>query len=93
MCVRRGLLGISLAVRRCCGVDDLVFAAKGQQEVNDILEAMNKKWAMTDTGEMKFVLGWKVVRDRKARTIHLSQPANIGQVPERSQVILDIDLP
>lgn len=47
---------------------------------------MSKRYEMKDLGELHFILGLQVKRDRSARTLHLSQQHYIETILERFNV-------
>jgi transposase InsO family protein len=55
-------------------VDDCTIAASEQRLVNDFKERLGKHVEVTDLGELHWMLGIEVKRDREAGTIQLSLP-------------------
>ncbi|MBC7870646.1 MAG: DDE-type integrase/transposase/recombinase [Chitinophagaceae bacterium] len=53
-------------------VDDLLIVAKPKELISLKLQ-LSSRFKMHDLGEVKFYLGMKIERDRKSRTIYLSQ--------------------
>lgn len=53
-------------------VDDLLIAGT-QKEVTDMLEKLKAKFSIRDLGDATYFLGMEIKRDRKARTLKLSQ--------------------
>lgn len=64
-------------------VDDLSSAGSNLQTIERFKKAISKRFAMKDLGELKWMLGFEVVRDRAARTIEIKQSAYFDQVLER----------
>jgi Reverse transcriptase (RNA-dependent DNA polymerase) len=64
-------------------VDDCTIAATSQALVNGFKAGMSKHVEITDLGELHWILGIKVKRDRERRTIHLSQRAYIDSIIRR----------
>ena len=60
-------------------VDDLVIAAKTLRENQDFKTAFGKRFRIKDLGEISRVLGIRIERDRKTRTIYLDQSAHVEQ--------------
>jgi len=61
-------------------VDDCTIAANNSQLVEDFKRELGKSVEVTDLGELHWMLGIKVKRDREAGTIHLSQWAYIDAI-------------
>jgi transposase InsO family protein len=64
-------------------VDDLLLAASSRQLMDKIKSTLSKRFHMHDLGEVKFILGIQVKRDRNRRTISLSQAQYIDSVLDR----------
>ena len=64
-------------------VDDLVVATSSMRLVNQFKEAIKGHYKMKDLGELRWVLGMEVRRDRKARTLEIIQTAYIDQLLAR----------
>jgi hypothetical protein len=64
-------------------VDDLVLACPNDARMALAKEEIAGRFQVKDLGELKFVLGIQVTRDRAAKTIHLSQTAYTRRVLER----------
>ena len=56
-------------------VDDLLISAPSVDDINRIRDKLRHKYKLKKMGEVKRFLGFDVVRDRKAKTIFLSQEA------------------
>ena len=67
-------------------VDDMLIAAKTRTAIARLMRRLKSKWVMTEMGEIRQILGLKVVRDRAKRTIYLSQPAYIERIAEEHNV-------
>ena len=64
-------------------MDDLVVACKSRKGIEEVLKMMRGLWKITEIGAVSQILGLKVERDRKTRSIHLSQPAYIDSLIPR----------
>jgi Reverse transcriptase (RNA-dependent DNA polymerase) len=64
-------------------VDDCTIAATSPRLVNALKDGLRKHVEVTDLGELHWMLGIEVKRDREARTIHLSQRAYIDSILRR----------
>ena len=58
-------------------VDDLTIAARRLDTLTRFKEEMAKRYSMKDLGELHFILGLQVVRDRKKHLLQLSQQSYI----------------
>jgi hypothetical protein len=54
-------------------VDDLLIIGKETREINIVKADLGKEFQMDDRGEVEYILGIQVVRDRNARTLKLVQ--------------------
>lgn len=77
---KRGLIIVGLYV------DDLTIAASNISIMVDFKREMTRVYEMKDLGELQFILGLQVVRDRKARTIHLHQEQYIKKILARFEM-------
>ncbi len=64
-------------------VDDLTIATAKLETLARFKNEMSKRYDMKDLGELHYILGIQVKRDRKARSLHLSQKQYISTVLER----------
>lgn len=64
-------------------VDDLLIASDSLTKVIKIKEELSAAFEMEDLGEAHFVLGIEITRDRKARTLSISQGAYISNVLDK----------
>ncbi|HEX4706357.1 MAG TPA: reverse transcriptase domain-containing protein, partial [Candidatus Udaeobacter sp.] len=64
-------------------VDDITMAARDLETVRGDKLALSQHYQMTDLGEMSYILGMHVTRDRKAGWISLSQERHAADVLER----------
>jgi hypothetical protein len=64
-------------------VDDLVLAASNMTLINDFKDVIKGQYKMKDLGELRWVLGMEVRRDRKKRTLEIVQTSYIKQMLER----------
>jgi hypothetical protein len=54
-------------------VDDIIITGKNPREIQALKDVLKKNYRVTDKGELKWILGVEVIRDRKKRTIRISQ--------------------
>jgi Reverse transcriptase (RNA-dependent DNA polymerase) len=64
-------------------VDDITIASKSLELINQDKEALKQTYQITDLGEITWILGMHVTRDRNAGWIALSQEKYINEVLER----------
>ncbi len=64
-------------------VDDCTIAASTPRLVTDFKAGLSKHVEVTDLGELHWMLGIEVKRDRVANTVHLSQRAYIDAILHR----------
>ncbi|TFY77263.1 hypothetical protein EWM64_g6750 [Hericium alpestre] len=61
-------------------VDDCAMTGSSPKLLKDFKEKLNEQYALTDLGPIHWLLGIKVIRDRAARTISLSQTSYIDAI-------------
>ena len=64
-------------------VDDILLVSSDMAELNTLKGELSATYEMEDLGEAKYILGIEITRDRKARTITITQPAYIKAVVDR----------
>ena len=64
-------------------VDDMAIAGYSLARITQFKNDLTKVFDITDLGELKYILGIQVKRDRKAHTISLNQTAYIHHVLAR----------
>ncbi|THH04538.1 hypothetical protein EW146_g10151 [Bondarzewia mesenterica] len=64
-------------------VDDFALLANSLVAIDEMKDALNHAFEMTDLGEIHWLLGIEIKRDRGARTISLSQRAYIDTILSR----------
>jgi len=64
-------------------VDDCIFTGTSQKLITQYKEKINSCYALTDLGPVHWLLGIKVIRDRAACTISLSQVSYIDAILAR----------
>jgi hypothetical protein len=64
-------------------VDDLCVAASSKSEMTTFKEELKRHFEITDLGPVKWILGIRVTRNRKARTISLDQQTYIEKMAAR----------
>jgi len=67
-------------------VDDLILAASNKEKLADFKKNMASKFAMKDLGQLETYLGLQITRDRKKRTVHLSQKKYIENMLVKFQL-------
>ena len=68
-------------------VDDIVIACNNKTFMLDIKHKISIKWRIEDLGEIHYILGIKVTRDRKSHTLTLSQEAYIDKMLNEYQMM------
>lgn len=63
-------------------VDDIIMAVQGKENLRKIKETLGKRFKMKDMGELKWVLGIEVKRDRKDKKIYLNQSLYVRKMLE-----------
>jgi hypothetical protein len=61
-------------------VDDILLAASHLAELEELKLTLTSKFEMEDLGEARFILGLEITRNRRARSISISQKAYIQAV-------------
>jgi hypothetical protein len=56
-------------------VDDLLIAAKTMSLVNSLKQELTDEYTMTDLGEARNIIGWRITRNRAARSLMIDQAA------------------
>jgi transposase InsO family protein len=64
-------------------VDDLLLISNSLTQLTDVKRNLSKSFEMTDLGEVQYILGLQITRDRAARTLSLSQAEYTRRVVER----------
>lgn len=64
-------------------VDDIVPVSNDIELLNAEKAALCERFDMVDQGEIHYLLGMSIKRDRKSRTLTISQPAYLQKVVER----------
>ena len=64
-------------------VDDIIVAGSCMNMISDFKTAISERFKMKGLGELKFVLGLEVKRDRSRRRIEINQEVYIAQILER----------
>jgi hypothetical protein len=64
-------------------VDDMLLAGSSTARIEDLKRQMSKEFDMKDLGEAKQILGMRIIRDRSAGTLMLTQERYIEKVLER----------
>ena len=64
-------------------VDDLIIITNTPSVMADTKHILLKSFKMTDGGEIHYILGWEIHRNRKERTINVSQQKYLNDVIDR----------
>jgi hypothetical protein len=64
-------------------VDDMAVASPKLGKIVQFKESLRKRFEIKDMGELEYILGIQVTRDRAARTIRINQTAYIREVLKR----------
>ncbi|KAF0722124.1 hypothetical protein Ae201684P_020081 [Aphanomyces euteiches] len=64
-------------------VDDITLAGKSEIELDSVSNAIKAKFQVTDKGELGFILGIHVVRNRSTKTLKLSQTKFVEELLTR----------
>ena len=67
-------------------VDDMLIVSNSKTKLTEMKLKLTKYFKVKDLGEVKFLLGIEVIRDRKSGSIELSQEAYINQLLKRFKV-------
>jgi hypothetical protein len=80
MYTRQGANGL---VTMLVYVDDLLISGRSKAELQKVIADLSKHWKVAEMGEVSSILGLKVVRDRRAKRIWLTQPGYIDKLIDR----------
>lgn len=64
-------------------VDDLILAASKRKTLNEYKAAISQAYQMKDLGELRWILGMEIRRDRSKRTLEVLQTPYIDSVLEK----------
>ena len=64
-------------------VDDLIILSDSMKTLQDVKQAMNHRFKMSDLGELKYCLGLEISRDRKNRLLRITQEKYIRDILQR----------
>jgi hypothetical protein len=64
-------------------VDDMAVAGPKLAKIVEFKENLGKRFEIKDMGELEYILGIQVTRDRAARTIRINRTAYIREVLKR----------
>ena len=81
-CLYKKLSGSSI-VFLILYVDDILLIGNDVSMLNSVKESLNGKFLMKDLGEVVYILGIKIYRDRSRRLLGLSQSTYIDKVLKR----------
>src|SRR5947209_9790964 len=86
-------------IRRCDGavisiyVDDLLIAHAKLVGIKDVKAMLCGEFNMTDLGEARTVIGIRIIRDRKAKTVTLDQEVYIRDMLKEEGSYIRLDEP
>jgi len=64
-------------------VDDMAVTGKSIEKVQGFKTALSHEFEISDLGELKYILGIQIMRNREVRTISMNQTAYIHQILAR----------
>ncbi len=64
-------------------VDDITIACRSKDAIAEVKALLGKEFKLRDLGPTKFLLGVEIIRDRKRRTLQLSQRQYVLDMLER----------
>jgi len=64
-------------------VDDLIITGDDTAGITDIKQKLSESFKIKDLGELNRIIGIEVSRDRKRKTIHISQQAYVNKLLKR----------
>ena len=67
-------------------VDDLLLLCNLLDELTHLKQQLSQEFEMKDLGEAHFILGIQIRRDRKARTLSITQQQYVKKVVERFDI-------
>ena len=67
-------------------VDDLIICGNSSEDIAEFKKAISGRFNMKDLGALSSILGMKIMRDREARTLEITQTAYVEKVLERFQM-------
>lgn len=82
----------------CVYVDDYVVGAKTKGQVDDIFNSLGKLVKLERQGDIHFILGIRITRDRRTKTLSMSQGAAVkdlltrfGMWPCNTKAVAEVD--
>ena len=82
-CVYTKKLGDGRSIILMLYVDDMLIASANMQDIKELKRELSKYFSMKDLGAAKRILGMRISRDKKKKTLTLSQEEYIKKVLER----------
>ncbi|GMF15431.1 unnamed protein product [Phytophthora fragariaefolia] len=67
-------------------VDDLILFAPTKTTIAEMKKMLSSRFTMKDLGEIHFILGWEITRNRDERTVFISQRKYAETVLQRFQM-------
>ncbi|KAI3677547.1 hypothetical protein L6452_36813 [Arctium lappa] len=64
-------------------VDDMLIACRDCSKINRLKDRLKSEFEMKDLGEARVILGMEILRDRKSRTLRLTQKGYIQKILKR----------
>ena len=68
-------------------VDDLIIASRSSQQISNLERTLKGMFSMKPMGDITYVLGMKIGRDRSSRTMYMSQSAYAKAILEKYQMM------
>ena len=82
-CVYKKIQGIVVVVFVVLYVDDVLLIGNSVKVLSDVKGYLKKQFDMKDLGEANYILGIKLLRDRKNKVLALSQASYIDKIVTR----------
>ena len=64
-------------------VDDMLIVGSNQAEIGKLKQSLHDKFVMKELGQARHILGMRIERNRKSKTLWLSQSDYIHKVLKR----------
>jgi hypothetical protein len=68
-------------------VDDLIIASRSNQQISNLEKTLKDMFSMKPMGNIAYVLGMKIGRDRSSRVMYMSQSAYAKAILEKYQMM------
>ena len=73
----------SRVLQACIWVDDVLLSASHASLRERFVGDLGRRFPIEDKGELQWILGLRVTRDRRARTLSLSQEQYVSDLAKR----------